>query len=140
MSLSIRNQLPGTVIAVTGGPAMATVRIRLDSGEEITSAVTADAVSELGIFPGGAVSALMKASEVALATARVEGLSIRNQLPGTVTSVSPGAAMATVRLRLDGGQDLTAVITKDALDELGFTAGGTAVALVKSTEISLSTA
>ncbi|MEV4916374.1 TOBE domain-containing protein [Streptomyces tirandamycinicus] len=140
MSLSIRNQLPGTVMAVSAGPAMAAVKIRLDSGDEITSAVTADAVTELGIFPGGAVSALVKASEVALAASRVEGLSIRNQLPGTVTSVTPGAAMATVRLRLDGGQDLTAVITKEALEELGLAAGSPAVALVKATEISLSTA
>ncbi|AWI29656.1 TOBE domain-containing protein [Streptomyces tirandamycinicus] len=140
MSLSIRNQLPGTVMAVSAGPAMAAVKIRLDSGDEITSTVTADAVTELGIFPGGAVSALVKASEVALAASRVEGLSIRNQLPGTVTSVTPGAAMATVRLRLDGGQNLTAVITKEALEELGLAAGSPAVALVKATEISLSTA
>ncbi|MEV0964064.1 MULTISPECIES: molybdopterin-binding protein [unclassified Streptomyces] len=139
MSLSIRNQLPGTVMAVSAGPAMAAVKIRLDSGEEITSAVTADAVTELGIFPGGAVTALVKASEVALATSRVEGLSIRNQLPGTVTSVTPGAAMATVRLRLDGGRDLTAAITREALEELGLAAGSSAVALVKATEISLST-
>ncbi|GBQ03190.1 adenylate kinase [Streptomyces spongiicola] len=139
MSLSIRNQLPGTVMAVSAGPAMAAVKIRLDSGEEITSAVTADAVTELGIFPGGAVSALVKASEVALATAHMEGLSIRNQLPGTVTSVTSGAAMATVRLRLAGGQHLTSAITREALEELGLAAGSSAVALVKATEISLST-
>lgn len=30
-------------------------------------------------------------------------LSIRNQLPGTVLSVTPGEVMATVRVRLDGG-------------------------------------
>lgn len=32
------------------------------------------------------------------------GLSIRNQFPGTVTSVTSGEAMATVKVRLDGGR------------------------------------
>ncbi|MGW7364529.1 TOBE domain-containing protein [Streptomyces sp. NPDC054841] len=140
MSLSIRNQLPGTVVAVSTGPAMATVKIRLDGGQEVTAAVTADAVADLGIFPGGKVSALVKASEVALATARVEGLSIRNQLPGMVTSVTPGAAMATVQVAVDGGSTVTAAITKEAADELGLAEGSPVVALIKATEISLSTA
>lgn len=48
-------------------------------------------------------------------------LSIRNQLPGTVTTVTPGEAMATVRIRLDGGQDLTAAITLESIAELGLT-------------------
>ncbi|WP_328727480.1 TOBE domain-containing protein [Streptomyces sp. NBC_00259] len=139
MSLSIRNQLSGTVIAVSTGPAMATVKIRLDSGRELTAAVTAEAVADLGIFPGGTVNALMKASEVALATAPVDGLSIRNQLPGTVTSVTPGAAIAVVRVAIEGGITLTSAITKEAVDELGLAAGSPVVALIKATEISLST-
>jgi molybdate transport system regulatory protein len=48
-------------------------------------------------------------------------LSIRNQLPGTVTTVIPGEAMATVTIRLDGGQDLTAAITLESVAELGLT-------------------
>jgi molybdate transport system regulatory protein len=38
-------------------------------------------------------------------------LSIRNQLPGTVTAAGPGEAMATVGVRLTGGRNLTAAIT-----------------------------
>ncbi len=40
-------------------------------------------------------------------------LSIRNQLPGTVTEVRRGEVMATVEVRLTGGQNLTAAITME---------------------------
>ncbi|WP_455361654.1 TOBE domain-containing protein [Streptomyces sp. SYSU K21746] len=139
MRLSIRNQLPGTVTAVTPGEAMATVRVRLAGGQDITAAITLDAVKELGLAEGSAVRTLVKSTEVSLATGPVEGLSIRNRIPGTVTEISTGGAMASVKVGVEGGE-LTAVVTKDAVTDLGLTAGSSVVALVKSTEISLATA
>ncbi|MEU2451505.1 TOBE domain-containing protein [Streptomyces sp. NPDC012765] len=139
MSLSIRNQLAGTVTTVTVGEAMAKVKVRLAGGQEITAAVTAEAVKELGIIPGSAVNALVKATEVALATAPVANLSIRNQLTGTVAEVTAGPAMAAVKVNVSGG-GLTAAITADAVAALGLSAGSSVVALIKSTEISLATA
>ncbi|MFI5530715.1 molybdopterin-binding protein [Kitasatospora sp. NPDC051853] len=139
MSLSIRNQLSGTVAEVTTGAVMATVKVRLAGGQDLTAAITADAVKELGLTDGTAVRALVKSTEVALATAPVAGLSIRNQLAGTVTEVTTGPAMAGVKVSVEGGE-LTAAITADAVAELGLAAGSTVVALIKSTEISLATA
>ncbi|MGI5447047.1 TOBE domain-containing protein [Streptomyces sp. CA-243310] len=139
MSLSIRNQLSGTVTSITTGEAMATVKVRLAGGQDITAAITTDAVRELGFAEGSAVKALVKSTEVALATAPVEGISIRNQIPGTVTDVTTGGAMGSVKVGVEGGE-LTAAITKDAVEALGLTAGASVVALVKSTEISLATA
>ncbi|WP_329268539.1 TOBE domain-containing protein [Streptomyces sp. NBC_01451] len=138
MSLSIRNQLPGTVIAVTTGEVMATVRVRLDGGQEITAAITRESVGDLGLVRGTAVRALVKSTEVSLATAAVEGVSIRNQLPGTVTDITRGAAMSSVKVTVAGGT-LTAAITTDAAHDLGLAAGSPVVALIKSTEISLAT-
>ncbi|WP_392961887.1 molybdopterin-binding protein [Streptomyces sp. LN245] len=139
MSLSIRNQLPGTVTSVTPGEVMATVKVRLDAGQEITAAVTLEAVQELGLTPGSAVRALIKSTEVSLATGPVDGLSIRNQLPGTVTDVASGGAMARVKVRVAGGE-LTSAITGDAVSDLGLAAGSEVVALIKSTEVSLANA
>ncbi|MFJ2828374.1 molybdopterin-binding protein [Streptomyces sp. NPDC087263] len=136
MSLSIRNQLPGTVTAVTPGEVMATVKVRLDGGQDLTAAITLEAVKELGLAEGSAVRALIKSTEVSLATAAVEGLSIRNQLPGTVADVATGGAMASVKVTVPGGE-LTSAITKDAVTDLGLTTGSPVVALIKSTEISL---
>ncbi|MCX4903933.1 molybdopterin-binding protein [Streptomyces sp. NBC_00878] len=139
MSLSIRNQIPGTVTAITPGEVMATVKVRLDGGQDLTAAITVEAVEDLGLAEGSAVRALVKSTEVSLATGPLEGLSIRNQLPGTVTGVVTGGAMASVRITVDGAE-LTAAITKDALTDLGLTAGSPVVALMKSTEVSLATA
>ncbi|MFE7778363.1 molybdopterin-binding protein [Streptomyces sp. NPDC057445] len=139
MSLSIRNQFPGTVTGVTPGEVMATVKVHLDGGHDITAAITLEAVRELGIAEGSAVRALVKSTEVALATGPVDGLSIRNRIPGTVTGVSAGGAMAGVKVRTTGGE-LTAAITRDAVDDLGLAPGSSVVALIKSTEISLANA
>ncbi|MFF7313490.1 TOBE domain-containing protein [Streptomyces sp. NPDC008137] len=139
MSLSIRNQIPGTVTAVTPGEAMATVKVRLDGGQDVTAAITLDAVKDLGLAVGSTVRTLVKATEVSLATGPVEGLSIRNRLPGTVREVATGAAMASVRVSVEGGE-LTAAITKDAATDLDLTEGTAVTALFKSTEVSLATA
>jgi molybdopterin-binding protein len=65
-------------------------------------------------------------------------LSTRDQLTGTVTEVNLGAVMATVRVRLDGGEQIiTASITKEAVEELGLAVGTAATVLVKSTEVML---
>ncbi|MFE2917296.1 TOBE domain-containing protein [Kitasatospora indigofera] len=136
MSLSIRNQIPGTVISVTRGEAMATVRARLTGGQEITAAITLEAVRELGLAEGSAVRTLIKSTEVALATGPVEGISIRNQLAGTVSDIATGGAMAAVKVTVGGGE-LTAATTKDAVEDLGLAVGSQVVALVKSTEVSL---
>ncbi|MER5706883.1 TOBE domain-containing protein [Streptomyces sp. NPDC042898] len=139
MSLSIRNQLPGTVVAVTPGEVMATVKVRLVGGQGVTAAITLEAVRDLGLGEGSAVRVLVKSTEVSLATGPVEGLSIRNQIPGTVADVATGGAMASVKVSVEGGE-LTAAITKDAVSDLGLAAGSSVVALIKSTEIALSAA
>ncbi|MGW2572652.1 TOBE domain-containing protein [Streptomyces sp. NPDC001537] len=139
MSLSMRNQIPGTVTAITSGEVMATVKVRLTGGQDITAAITLESAEELGLAAGTAVRALVKSTEVSLATAPVEGLSIRNQLPGTVTAVTTGGAMAAVKVAVDGGE-LTSAITKDAVTDLALATGTPVVALIKSTEISLATA
>jgi molybdopterin-binding protein len=63
-------------------------------------------------------------------------LSTRNQLSGTITEVTVGTVMATVKVRLDGGdQIVTASITKDAVEDLGLETGRPATVLIKSTEV-----
>ncbi|MGC0328393.1 molybdate transport system regulatory protein [Streptomyces sp. SAI-170] len=139
MSLSIRNQLTGTVVTVVPGEVMATVGVRLDGGRELTAAITREAVDELELAPGAAVRALVKATEVALATGPVAGLSIRNRLPGVVREITTGAVMASVKVAVDGVGELTAAVTRDAVAELALGTGAPVTALVKATEVSLAT-
>ena len=58
----------------------------------------------------------------------------RNRLRGIVEEVRRDGLIAQVRLRI-GDQRLTAVITRDALDELRLKRGDEATALIKSTEV-----
>ncbi|MDP6580252.1 MAG: helix-turn-helix transcriptional regulator [Vicinamibacterales bacterium] len=58
----------------------------------------------------------------------------RNRLRGVVDEVRREGLVAQVRLRI-GDQRLTAVITRDALDELRLKRGDEATALIKATEV-----
>ncbi len=63
-------------------------------------------------------------------------LSTRNQLTGTVTAVTPGSVMATVKVDVSG-QEVTAAVTRESVEELGLSVGAPVVVLVKSTEVML---
>lgn len=61
-------------------------------------------------------------------------LSGRNQLRGVVDEIRVEGLLAQVRLRI-GDERLTAVITRDAVEELRLARGDDALAIVKSTEV-----
>ncbi len=61
-------------------------------------------------------------------------LSGRNQLRGVVEEVRVEGLLAQVRLRI-GDQRLTAVITRDAIEELKLRRGQPALAVIKATEM-----
>lgn len=58
--------------------------------------------------------------------------SSRNQLKGTVASVKMGAVNDEVIIKLRGGAELTAVITRTSSDNLGLEPGKEAIALIKA--------
>ncbi|MFF3571580.1 TOBE domain-containing protein [Nocardia jiangxiensis] len=64
-------------------------------------------------------------------------LSTRNQLDGTVASITLGEAMAVVKIRLGGGDVVTSSITRDAVEDLGLAEGSSVKVLIKSTEVAL---
>ena len=64
-------------------------------------------------------------------------LSARNQLSATVETVTHGEVMSTVTVTLPDGQHITAAITKDGAEELGFAPGDAVIVIIKSTEVML---
>lgn len=64
-------------------------------------------------------------------------LSTRNQLRGTVAAIDAGAVMTVVKVDLDGGQQITSSITKEAGDDLELEVGAPVTVLIKSTEVTL---
>ncbi len=64
MKLSARNQLPGTVEAVSPGATTAHVTIALAGGGKVVASITNEAVADLALKPGDSVFAVVKASDV----------------------------------------------------------------------------
>jgi molybdopterin-binding protein len=62
-------------------------------------------------------------------------LSARNQLKGKIVSVEKGVITAKVKVEIKVPVTVTAVITKEAVEDLGLKVGDEVTAIVKSTEI-----
>jgi molybdopterin-binding protein len=67
VKLSARNQLSGTVSEIRRGEAIANVVLDV-AGQRLVASITVEAVEELGLQEGSAVTAIVKASDVIIAT------------------------------------------------------------------------
>ena len=67
MALSARNQIPARVTGITTGEAIANVELDA-GGVRLVASVTVEAVRQLGLTQGSNVTAVIKASDVILAT------------------------------------------------------------------------
>lgn len=67
MQLSARNQIPATVTSINTGEAIANVELEAGSIRLVAS-ITVEAVKQLGLTEGSQVTAIIKASDVILAT------------------------------------------------------------------------
>jgi molybdopterin-binding protein len=68
MKLSARNVLKGKVVSVEKGQTTAHVRIGIGGGKIVTASITNQAVDELGLKAGQDAYAVIKASDVMVAT------------------------------------------------------------------------
>ncbi|MGH3171242.1 MAG: TOBE domain-containing protein [Trebonia sp.] len=67
MKLSARNQIQARVTAINSGEAIANVELDA-GGVRLVASITVEAVRELGIAQGSSVTAVIKASDVILAS------------------------------------------------------------------------
>lgn len=67
MGLSARNQISATVTSITSGEAIANVELDAN-GIRLVASITVEAVKQLGLAKGSAVTAVIKASDVMVAT------------------------------------------------------------------------
>ena len=64
MKLSARNQLKGKIVEVTKGATTSHVKVDIGQGIIVTSAITNEAVADLGLKKGDDAWAIIKASDV----------------------------------------------------------------------------
>ncbi len=141
MKTSARNQFSGTVSEVLIGAVNAEVHISLKGGEIIIASITKESAETLNIKTGTEVIALVKAPQIIIVTDfggyRV---SARNQLPGMVTLVKPGAVNTEIDIESTGGEQITATVTNDSVETLGLRKGQTVTAIFKAGAVILAVA
>ena len=136
MKISARNQLKGTVSAVQAGAVNGIVSLQVGDSA-IKADITMEAIKELGLAEGTEAVAIIKASNVMFAAgeAPLAGISARNQLAGTVSTIKKGAVNGQVSLELPDGNIITGSITNASIADLGLEVGLPAIAIVKSTDV-----
>lgn len=138
MRISARNIFEGTISALVDGTVNAEVEVTMPGGDRIVAVVTEGSVNALGLAVGKPVSAYVKAPWVmVLAGTGNVRFSARNQLAGVVDSVHKGAVNSDIGIRLAGGALVHAVITNEAVLELGLKPGVPACALIKASHVVL---
>lgn len=136
MKISARNILAGQVVAVSKGAVNAEIKISLAGGESITAIITNSSVDTLGLAPGKVAYAVVKASEVILGTGNLQGrLSARNILSGTITALREGAVNSEVVVKLPGGAEVVASITRESVAALGLKTGDNVSAIIKASNV-----
>lgn len=120
MSVSARNRFSGSVSAIKIGIVNAEVVIDIGDGEQIVSTITLDSLKMLGLAIGMEVVALVKAPALMIATGDDGACSsARNHLLGSVMAIKQGAINSEVILQLRNQQTVQAIITNEAVAELG---------------------
>ena len=133
MKASARNQFSGVIKEVILGAVNAEVHVGLPGGETIVASITKDSVEALGIRKGMDILALVKAPQIIIVSDFAGyKISARNQLPGIVSAIKPGAVNAEVDIQLAGGQIIAATVTNDSAETLGLRKGQPATAVFKA--------
>ena len=132
MKLSARNQFAGKVAKVEEGAVNGIVTIDV-KGTQITATISMSAIKELGLAEGKDAVAVIKATEVMVATGGMT-ISARNKFAGKVAAVEKGAVNDIVKIDTAFGT-VSATISDSAVAELGLEAGKDAVAVVKATSV-----
>lgn len=138
MNVSARNVFTGKITGLVDGAVNAEVELTTTGGDKIVAIVTEGSVKSLGLAVGQEAVAYVKAPWVMVLTGDANvRFSARNQFAGKVTSVSKGAINAEVAIELPGGTVVHAVITNQAVLELGLKPGAAATALIKASHVVL---
>ncbi|MDO8870142.1 MAG: TOBE domain-containing protein [Methanobacteriaceae archaeon] len=62
-------------------------------------------------------------------------ISARNSLKGKVEEVKEGVVTATIKMKIETPGEITATITKEAVEDLGLKVGDEVMAIIKSSEV-----
>lgn len=134
MKISAKNQLKGIIKNIQEGSVNSIVTVDLGNNNIISATISMDSVKKLDLAINKEAYAIVKATEVMVATNDVIGLSARNKFKGTISSIKEGAVNAIVIIDL-GTSLISSTISIDSIKELNLEVGKEAFAVIKATSV-----
>ncbi|MDB5769637.1 MAG: hypothetical protein JWM42_11 [Burkholderia sp.] len=129
------NRLPGHITTVEAVGSIAVIEVAV--AERRYTATLIGAGEEIASWPNGMpVTLLFKETEVALAKNLSGLISMRNRIPGRVTTIERGQLLTKVTLDADG-HTVESIITTRASHALALAIGDAVEGLVKSNEMTV---
>ena len=132
--ISARNQLQGTVKSISRGKVNAEVIITTGIELEISSIITVGSCVRMNLEPGDEVTAVIKASDVMIASDMNCIASCRNNIFGMVRKVVTGGVSDEVTIETNGIQ-IVSVITKSSAERMGLKENSHVSALIKASNV-----
>jgi len=136
MKTSARNELKGTISEIKKGQINSEIVLNIGGGTVLKAVITNDSVDDMQLSVGESIYAIIKAPFVMVSKENPGKISTRNVIETKVLEVKNGIVSGELKLAM-GDQTLTAVITEDAVEDLGFNVGDKVYALIKANFIIL---
>lgn len=135
MQISARNQIGGIVESITKSKINAEVKIKLKSGNFLTSVITYGATENLDLKVGDDVIALFKSSTVLISTDTNLNISARNQLFGIIENINIDEVNSEIVIDIGNEDKVATIITTNSLKNLNLEIGTKVNAIIKSSDI-----
>ena len=136
MKTSSRNSFPGKVTAILPGVINDEIELTLDNGDKVYGLITRSATERLNLHEGAEALALIKATEIMLATETDDYvISCRNQFSGKVIKLVRGFVSGEVLIQTASGMVINASITLEGVNRLKLERGSSVVALFKTSNV-----
>ena len=134
MCISARNQLNVEISEVRTGAVNSLIAGKLPGGEVLKATVTVDSEKGLDLKVGKQAIFLFKASSVIVSKDDSIKLSATNQIKGVVSEIKDGAVNAEVIIDANG-RKISAIITRESVQNLALKVGDKVTAIIKATQI-----
>ena len=137
MKISARNQIKVAISNIEKGAVNSFLTLTTKLGTQLGSSITNSSVEAMDLHVGEEVICFFKASNVLVATDIIPNISAKNKIVGTVKTIKIGAVNSEVVIVIENSDEITAIITNDAVEDLGLKEGDKAVAIIKANEVML---
>jgi len=118
---SARNSFFGKIRSIRKGDIQTKVEMITVGGDIVTTVITNDSLSRLGLKRGSLITAEVKAPWVILQKSDREPESTaENRFAGTITRINRGGITTEYVVRISDGTELCSVVTTENLRQMGF--------------------